>query len=863
MKAIPGPTPTPDEGAPSSRVDEADPNRVLAVLRAGQRALLRAGVEAELLDSICRIAVEEAGYRLAWVGFAEHDPERTVHPVARAGDDEGYLDSIEVSWGDTVLGRGPTGTAIRTGRPIVGRSYPTDPELVPWRDEALQHGFASSVALPLRADDRTFGALSIYATKPNAFSVEDVELLAGLADELAFGITTLRAQVATVDGLRQSERNLAETQRIARTGSWEWDILTDTVQRSEETYRIFGVEPGAMPETNPTFLAYVHPDDRGRVQASEREAISGTGRHDLDYRIVRPDGTVRIVHEQGEVILDPSGTPLRFVGTIQDISERVAADDVRARLASAVEQAGDLVWTSDADHVVTYVNRSFTRAYGYASDEIVGRHARIHESGRDELALLAEIQAVVVSGGTWSGPLINRRRDGTLLEVESVISGIRDAAGRIIGYLHTDRDVTRERALEHALERDAVERGMIEASLARIDPGDTPEAIAATACEELVRLPDIDSAWVIGVGPHHGRILAAAGRVGRLLAAGTLVPAARADQLRERAATGPWSETWQARPEDGAYGQALSASGLHSAAFAPLKGPDGVIGVIAFGVHEAASTRRIIEHLPALATFGSIVGALVTPGVSSRHREDDARANVQAILDPAAFTPYFQPIVSLHTGDVVGYEALSRFANAIPPDIVFRMAVRAGLGVELEAVTIRAALDAAAILPAGAYLSLNASPELIAAHALPDLLAGRERPYVLELTEHVVIDDYAALRRELTALGSNVRLAVDDAGAGYASLRHILELAPDIVKLDIGLIRGIDADPARQALLAGMSYFAVKRKLRLVGEGIETFAELRAVQALAIGYGQGYLLGRPQDGRGPGPWPATVSLPAL
>jgi GAF domain-containing protein len=139
------------------------------VLRAGQRALLHSGSEAELLDVICRIVVDEAGYRLGWVGFAEADQERTVRPVARAGDAAGYLDSIVITWADTPLGQGPTGVAIRTGRPVVGRSFLTDAALAPWREEALRHGFASSLALPLRDDDRAFGALSIYATTPNAF----------------------------------------------------------------------------------------------------------------------------------------------------------------------------------------------------------------------------------------------------------------------------------------------------------------------------------------------------------------------------------------------------------------------------------------------------------------------------------------------------------------------------------------------------------------------------------------------------------------------------------------------------------------------------------------------------------------------
>lgn len=216
--------------------------------------------------------------------------------------------------------------------------------------------------------------------------------------------------------------------------------------------------------------------------------------------------------------------------------------------------------------------------------------------------------------------------------------------------------------------------------------------------------------------------------------------------------------------------------------------------------------------------------------------------------------------MELHTGAVVGYEALSRFADGTRPDVVFASAARVGLEVELEVATLEAALGASAVLPPGAYLSVNASPALIGSGRLGPLLAGLERQITLEVTEHAVVTDYEGLRRDLAALGPTVSLAVDDAGAGYASLRHVLELAPSLVKLDLGLVRGIDADPARQALIAGMGYFAVKRKVRLVAEGIETAAELETLRSLAIRYGQGYLLGRPQDGRGPGPWPTKVAL---
>jgi PAS domain S-box-containing protein len=723
-------------------------------------------------------------------------------------------------------------------------------------------GYVLTAVLWIALSDRVLAAL---VSDPGALVT--ISALKGWAFVAATG-----AMLAIVLGrydaqrARQASELQAQQTRLARLLD---ELSSEIYVFDADTLRFTGANAGArrnlgysldeLCELTPLDLKPEQtPASFAELLAPLRNGARGQVSFETIHR--RKDGSTYPVEVR--VHLLATETPPAFVAVIQDITERDAADAERTRLVSAVEQAADLVWMEDLDGIVTYVNRSFSRVYGYEPDEIVGRSAGIVDSGHHEPAFFTKLWASVMSGKTWTGSIVNRRKDGTLVEVEATISGIRDAAGRLVSFMQTDRDVTRERALESALARDARERETIEAALVQIDPADTPEAVAAAACAEIVRLPEIDSAWAIGLWGDHGRILAAAGRMGLVLAAGNLLPNARTRHLRERASTGPWAEAWQDRPEDGAYGQAISTSGLHSAVYAPLKGPHGVVGVIGFGVHDAMNAERLIERLPALATFGSIVGALVTPGLEARNREDDARANVQAILDTAAFTPFFQPIVEFHTGAVVGYEALSRFGNRIPPDAAFALAVRAGLGIELETATLRGALKAAAILPPGAYLSLNASPALIESGALQALLSGSERRIVLEITEHVVIDDYPALRGELAALGPNVRLAVDDAGAGYASLRHILELAPDFVKLDIGLIRGIDADPARQALIAGMGYFAVKRKLRLIAEGIETAAELKALRGLAVGYGQGYLLGRPQDGRGPGPWPTKIALPA-
>jgi len=182
-------------------------NRALRTISDCNQVLVRAKSESDLLDQICRIIVEVGGYRMAWVGYAESDERRTIRPAARAGGDEGFLESLDLSWDDTEHGLIPMGIAIRTGQPHVVH-IATDAAYAPWRERALQRGYAACLALPLRAGGRAFGGLSIYSVAPEAFDAAEVQLLAELANDLAYGITTLRTRAAhqrVEEALRQSE----------------------------------------------------------------------------------------------------------------------------------------------------------------------------------------------------------------------------------------------------------------------------------------------------------------------------------------------------------------------------------------------------------------------------------------------------------------------------------------------------------------------------------------------------------------------------------------------------------------------------------------------------------------------------------
>src|SRR5581483_7849835 len=174
---------------------EAEIRRISRTNRALSRCnevLIRATDESTLLQRICKIIIDEAGYRLCWVGRASQDDARSILPMAQAGFEQGYLDTLHLTWDDTERGRGPTGTCIRTGQTVLAKQIATDPRMIPWRAEALKRGYASAVAIPLFADSEVFGALSIYASETDSFGVEEVKLLTELADDLAFGIVALR-----------------------------------------------------------------------------------------------------------------------------------------------------------------------------------------------------------------------------------------------------------------------------------------------------------------------------------------------------------------------------------------------------------------------------------------------------------------------------------------------------------------------------------------------------------------------------------------------------------------------------------------------------------------------------------------------
>jgi EAL domain-containing protein (putative c-di-GMP-specific phosphodiesterase class I) len=209
----------------------------------------------------------------------------------------------------------------------------------------------------------------------------------------------------------------------------------------------------------------------------------------------------------------------------------------------------------------------------------------------------------------------------------------------------------------------------------------------------------------------------------------------------------------------------------------------------------------------------------------------------------------FQPIVDLENGDLEGLEALARF-HAEPlrsPDVWFADADLVGLREPLELRALELGCSQIDAMPSGSYLSLNLSPPTLTSESLAAVLDGaRTHRILIEVTEHARVDDYASLLRRLHELrDAGVRFAIDDAGAGYSSLRHIVRLLPDVVKIDAAFTQGVDVDSTKKAAVTALLSFADSIGATVVAEGVETTSQLGALRELGVPFGQGYLLGRP------------------
>jgi PAS domain S-box-containing protein len=459
-----------------AELDLARLNRALNMLSAANEAVTRATCEKDLLTEICRLAVDLGGYRLAWVGYARDDAARSIEPMASAGEGCDYLAAIRLSWDENdPSGKGPGGRTIRGGRAVVCRDIESDPGFLFWLEAAVQRGFRSVICLPLRDGARVFGLLALYAPEILAAADDEIDLLQRLADDLAFGIATIRERL---------ERQHAEgvVLKVAQavssgTGTEFFDLLTRNMVEA------LGAHGGAIGRLNPDLtvstLSFILD---GAVMANVTYSLAGTpcedvsdGRacifergvqdlfphdHLLVHYGVEAYAGIPLLHRDGSVagvmvvLFREALTETALVqSTLQIFAARAAAEldrqvtDARIReQASLLDRARDAILVRELDHRIIYWNKSAERLYGWTAAEALGRSVEtlLYRDAGDFLAACHTVMAK----GEWLGELKQVARDGREITVEGRWTLLRDADGQPKHILAINTDVTEHRLLQ-------------------------------------------------------------------------------------------------------------------------------------------------------------------------------------------------------------------------------------------------------------------------------------------------------------------------------------------------------------------------------------------------------------------------------
>ena len=338
-------------------------NLTLAALSKSSQAMVHSMNETDYLDQVCKIVREDCGYAMIWIGFKEENEAKNIKPVANAGFEDGYLETILLSWDDNVYGRGPTGKAIRTGQTSICTDMLTDPTYIPWRKDALKRGYSSSISIPLLNSDIVFGAITIYSGEIDPFSEDEVKLLNELANDLAYGITAIRLRKAHQDAQNALSTSFQKLEEVVKLRTSELVVKNEQLnaeiknriqqeqhlKRAEEKYRTVAdftynmetwidtlgkyiyVSPSSKTVTgyraeefmnDPELLIKIaHPDDSTLVEHHFNEKNRGqVSNCSMDFRIITPEGEVRWVGHTCQKVFNVDGKWIGQRGSNRDIT---------------------------------------------------------------------------------------------------------------------------------------------------------------------------------------------------------------------------------------------------------------------------------------------------------------------------------------------------------------------------------------------------------------------------------------------------------------------------------------------------------------------------------------------------------------
>jgi PAS domain S-box-containing protein len=424
-------------------------NRTLQALTKSSQVMMRATDERVYMEEVCKIVVEDCGYSMVWIGFAEDDEEKTVRPVAFNGFDEGYIEALKITWADTERGRGPTGTAIRTGKPATCRNMLIDPRFEPWRKEALKRGYASSIVLPLMAGSKAIGALTIYSKEPDSFAEYEEKLLAELGNDLSYGISAIRLREA----LKESEERF----HAIAANTPDHILVQDRDLRYQLVIspQIGLTEIDMMGKTDYDILEL---RDADKLTAIKRKVLETGAAVSLESSLKNSRGELEYFEGAYVPKLGHQGKTDGLIGYFRNVTERKKIEEAILRAKDEWERTfdtvPDLIAILDKDHRVVRVNKAMAQRLRLKPDQCIGVRCYEAVHGLSCPPEFCPHSLTCLDGGEHMAEVHEAILGGDFMVSTTPLC---DSEGQLVGSVHVARDITRRKAAEDQLAKQTVQ----------------------------------------------------------------------------------------------------------------------------------------------------------------------------------------------------------------------------------------------------------------------------------------------------------------------------------------------------------------------------------------------------------------------
>ena len=880
-------------------------NRARQLLSACNETLVRATSELSLLKDICRIAVDMGDYCMGWVGLAHDDAQKSIEPIAHAGPHDQYLQDLNLSWSATSpSGHRPAGVAVRTGQVVVLPDLHSDLERGDWQQRMQTQGFQGAICLPLRHQETTLGVLCLYVAEARPFSTEETSLLQELANDLAFGIVSLRnrkeqqrlhasvakvaAAVSATSGTEffvQLTHNMAEA-LDAQVGCMAFflprkddgiayaeslAVVVEGALQPNATYCLTGT-PGLQLLTQPQLLierdVALHYPEAPIVRALGAQSYAGQQLCDASGT---PVGMLFVLFRQ------PVSNPEFVTSALQIFATRASAEmqrqvaDVRIhRLAALLDKAQDAIIVRDLRHHILFWNHSAERMYGWSCAEAMGQS--IAELLYADPAAFHNATAAVLEHGEWVGEIVQRHRDGHTIDIEGRWTLVRDDDGQPESILAINTNISARKATEREIQRlafyDAL-TGLPNRVLLMDRMRQALVASQRTHNGGALLFIDMDNFKTLNDTLGHDKGDLMLQQVGQRLKACVrdidTVARLGGDEfvvMLEDLSPHPEELAVQARGVGEKILSALS-TGYQLGAYLYRSTPS--IGIAPFnGQHD--SVGELLQQAD-LAMYQAKAAGRNTLRFFNPQMQSivTARAELESDLRSALaqnqFLLHYQPQVN-QLGQFTGVEALVRWQHPergmVSPTQFIALVEETGLILMLGRWVLHTACEQLAGWrhdPALCHLTMavNVSSRQFRTagfvHDVARVLAVTQAPahlLKLELTESVLVEDMDSTIATMMALREHgVGFALDDFGTGYSSLSYLKRMPLDQLKIDQGFVRDCledhnDASIAQTVIALGHSL-----GLDVIAEGVETAAHQAALQGWGCRFFQGYGISKP------------------